>query len=113
MSHRSAAHPPALAFAATTLEEQMSNPHDPGLIYACVAVGADREVQVGPIPSWEEALAVEEVMRERIAELISAEDLIREVDGTIAGMEHWDLLEDEVRREGHARHLRRRREHDE
>lgn len=76
-------------------------------IYAVIAVTARREVQVGPTASWEEALAVEEVMRERLAALVSAEDLIHEVNGQIVGTERWNALHDEVLREGRARHQRR------
>lgn len=85
----------------------MSNTHEPGLIYAGVRVARNREIQVGPVPSWEAALAVEEVMRERISELVAAEDLIHEVDGHIVGTERWDALHDEVLAKGLARHLGR------
>lgn len=85
----------------------MSNIHEPWLIYAGVRVARNREVQVGPVPSWEAALAVEEVMRERISELVAAEDLIGEVNGHIVGTERWDALHAEVLHEGLRRHRNR------
>ena len=89
----------------------MNDSHSSGPIYACIAISPDREVQVGPVPSWEEALAVEEVMRERISELLAAEDLIREVDGEIVGAERWDALHDETLQRGLERFSERLRAH--
>ena len=85
----------------------MTEPDAYESIYACVAVTPERDVQVGPVNSNEEALVVEEVMRERLAELVEAEDLIHEVDGQIVGTEQWDTLHGEVLREGRARYRRR------
>lgn len=76
------------------------------LIYACVPSG-DRELEVGPVASWGEALAVEEVMRERFAELVMAAELIHEVDGDFVDGEAWAALHDEVLRAGRARYWRR------
>ncbi len=69
-------------------------------------MSAERELQAGSVLSEDEALAVEEVMRERLSEL-AAENLIQEVDGAIVGAEWCDALHDEVLREGRARHARR------
>lgn len=76
------------------------------LIYACVPCG-DRELEVGPVASWGEALAVEEVMRERLAELLDAAGQIHEVDGDFVGGEAWVALHDHVLRAGRARYWRR------
>lgn len=77
------------------------------LIYACVTLSPTRELEVGPLDSWEEALAVEEVMRERVAELVAAEDLIHVVGGDFVQYERWSGIHDEVIREGRERLAKR------
>ena len=85
----------------------MTQADDNSLIYACIDVAPGRELQVGPVPSMEAAAVVEEVMRERMAELIAAEDMIREVNGRIVGIYRWDVLHSDVLREGLTRLARR------
>ena len=76
------------------------------VIYACLFSG-DLELEVGPVASWGEALVVEEVMRERLAELVMAADLIHEVDGNFVREEGWAALHDEALVAGRAHHWRR------